>query len=77
MSADLSTTVDTRYIKDARPLTVGELTQANLQWLQQVQGLTFADEVANLKVKGRRLPLVRQLRLFLDSDGPEMWWTHP
>ena len=51
------------------PLTVPELTQANLQWIRQVQGLTFAAEVDNLKVKGRRLPLVRQLRLFLDKDN--------
>ena len=51
------------------PLTVSELTQSNLQWIRQAQTETFADEVANLKVKSRRLPLVRQLRLFLDSDG--------
>ena len=51
------------------PLTVSELTQSNLQWIRQAQTEMFADEVANLKVKSRRLPLVRQLRLFLDSDG--------
>ena len=51
------------------PLTVSELAQANLQWLKQIQGSVFADEVTNLRAKGNRLPLVRQLRLFLDSNG--------
>jgi len=50
-------------------LTVSGLTQAHLQWLKQIPGSVFADEVRNLKVKGNRLPLVRQLRLFLDSNG--------
>ena len=44
---------------------MSELAQANLQWLKQIQGSVFADEVTNLRAKGNRLPLVRQLRLFL------------
>ena len=51
------------------PLTVSELAQANLQWLKQIQGSVFADEITNIRAKGTRLPLVRQLRLFLDSNG--------
>ena len=51
------------------PLTVSELAQANLQWLKQIQGSVFADEITNVRAKGTRLPLVRQLRLFLDSNG--------
>ena len=51
------------------PLTVTEMTQAKLQWVRQVQYLTFHDEIETLKLKNRRSPLIRQLRLFLDSDN--------
>ena len=50
-------------------MTLSELAQANLQWLKQIQGSVFADEITNVMAKGTRLPLVRQLRLFLDSNG--------
>ena len=51
------------------PLTVSELTQAKLYWIRQVQCLTFHEEIATLKLKSHRSPLVRQLRLFLDNDS--------
>ena len=39
-------------------------------WIKNCQTLTYSDEIANLTSKSQsRLPLVRQLRLFLDSDG--------
>ena len=37
--------------------------------MKQIQGSVFADEITNVRAKGTRLPLVRQLRLFLDSNG--------
>ena len=51
------------------PLTVLELTRTKVQWLHHVQHSTFTDEIDNLMSKRCRLPLVRQLRLFLDHDG--------
>jgi len=41
------------------PLTVPELTQANILWLRQIQSSVFPDEVTNLKSKSNCLPLVR------------------
>ena len=49
-------------------LTPSNLTQANLKWIHQVQHTVFSEEIANLKSSQNRLPLVRQLRLFLDCD---------
>ena len=49
-------------------LTPSNLTQANLKWIHQVQHTVFSEEIANLKSNQNRLPLVRQLRLFLDCD---------
>lgn len=40
------------------------------KWIKTCQALTYPDETANLTCRSRtRLPLVRQLRIFLDSDG--------
>ena len=49
-------------------LTPSNLTQANLKRIHQVQHTVFSEEIANLKSSQNRLPLVRQLRLFLDCD---------
>jgi transposase InsO family protein len=52
------------------PLTTQELQEAERQWIQNVQALTYGKEIANLRTKhDNRLPLVRQLRLFLDASG--------
>ena len=52
------------------PLTVSELTQAELHWICQVECLTFHDEVTTLNLKSHRhSPLIRQLRLFLDDNN--------
>ena len=51
------------------PLTVSELSQASLKWIHHAQHSTFGAAINNLTSKSRRLPLVRQLRLFIDCDG--------
>jgi len=53
-----------------RHLTPSELTRASMKWLQAIQQEVFSEEIANLqKQPQNRLPLVRQLRLFLDDSG--------
>ena len=49
-------------------LKPSELTLANLKWIHQIQHTVFSEEIANLQSNQSRLPLVRQLRLFLDRD---------
>ena len=52
------------------PLSAKERHLALQGWIKNCQTLTYSDEIANLTSKSQsRLPLVRQLRLFLDSDG--------
>ena len=51
------------------PLTASELTQSNLQWVHHIQHTTFGDVINNITSKSHRLPLVRQLMLFIDRDG--------
>ena len=49
-------------------LTPSELTMAKLKWVQAIQHEVFSEEITNLQSRSRnRLPLVRQLRLFLDD----------
>ena len=50
------------------PLTVSELTRANLKWIQDIQNSVFFKEMANIQSGRNRLPLVRQLKLFIDKD---------
>ena len=49
-------------------LIPSDLTQANLKWIHQIQHTVFPEEITNLQSNQSRLPLVRQLRLFLDRD---------
>ena len=61
-------------IKFTGPITPAELTQANLMWIKDIQREVFTKEVDNVKSHAtspqtNRLPLVRQLRLFLDKSG--------
>ena len=52
------------------PLSAKERHLALQGWIKNCQTMTYSDEIANLTSKSQsRLPLVRQLRLFLDSDG--------
>ena len=54
------------------PLLPDELTKVSQAWIHSCQQTTFANEFINLQsrsVNTRRLPLVRQLRLFLDNKG--------
>ena len=51
------------------PLSVTELNAAQTLWIVNCQSTTYPKELANLKAKtSSRLPLVRQLRLFLIKD---------
>ena len=50
------------------PPTASELTQANLKWIQDIQHTVFFKEIANLQSGHNRLPLVRQLRLFINNN---------
>ena len=59
-----------RKPRNVGPLSAQERHLALQGWIKNCQTLTYSDEIANLTSKSRsRLPLVRQLRLFLDSDG--------
>ena len=51
------------------PLTTSELTQANLKWINNIQHTIFAKEIANIRSHRNWLPLVRQLKLFLDNEN--------
>ena len=50
-------------------LSSNELQDAEMRWLTSCQSTNFRNEIDNLHSKERRLPLVRQLRLYLDSQG--------
>ena len=52
------------------PITAKELSTARLIWIQSCQAQIYGKEITNLQQKSiKRLLLVRQLHLFLDSDG--------
>ncbi|XP_052806527.1 uncharacterized protein LOC128235769 [Mya arenaria] len=50
-------------------LTASQLKQTEELWLRSCQQSTYGEEIKNLSSNGNRLPLVRQLRLFLDATG--------
>ncbi|XP_065917547.1 uncharacterized protein [Dysidea avara] len=51
------------------PLSVDETNKALTLWIHSCQHTTFHKEILNIRAKrGKRLPLVRQLRLFMDSS---------
>jgi len=52
------------------PLAAPELHKARMQWIRSCQHEVYWKEISNLASSNpKRLPLVRQLRLFLDGDG--------
>jgi len=53
------------------PLTPSELSVANIKWIANIQQRNFSEEINSLQSTKRtsRLPLVRQLRLYLDHTG--------
>jgi len=57
--------------KQDGPLTSDELYNAKMLWIKDCQAEAFWKELVNLNSQSpsKRLPLVRQLRLFLDKDG--------
>ena len=56
-------------IKYSGPISPAERTQANLKWIHTVQQQSFPAEIKNINSQSNRLPLVRQLRLFIDKGG--------
>ena len=57
----------TRLINE---LTSAELDHTERRWLKSCQENTYPDEITSLKSKkSTRLPLMKQLRLFVDSNG--------
>ncbi|XP_045170970.2 uncharacterized protein LOC123533396 [Mercenaria mercenaria] len=56
-------------IRRRDPLNVTELQNAEHRWLQNCQHTEYAREISSLKTSEKRLPIVRQLKLFLDDRG--------
>ncbi|XP_053380934.1 uncharacterized protein LOC123562061 [Mercenaria mercenaria] len=51
-------------------LTTAEIERAEIRWLKCCQESTYPDEMSSLKSNTtKRLPLVKQLRLFVDKSG--------
>jgi hypothetical protein len=50
-------------------LTVEEISKAEQMWINSCQNCAYTSEIQNLRSKESRLPLVKQLRLFLDNTG--------
>ena len=57
--------------RETGSLTANELHDAEIRWLKSCQSTQFQAEIASLKTDSTssRLPLVKQLRLYLDDDG--------
>ena len=57
--------------KQCGHLTCDEMFKAKMRWVKSCQSEIYWKELANLTSQSstNRLPLVRQLRLFLDTDG--------
>ena len=55
--------------KQAGTITPDECNKANLLWICNTQHQVFMNEINNIKSTSHRLPLVRQLHLFIDSHG--------
>ena len=55
--------------KLTRPLTAVELNHAQKLWIKSIQQEIYPNELSNLQSKSSRLPLVRQLQLYLNKEG--------
>ena len=55
--------------KLTRPLTAVELNHAQKLQVKSIQQEIYPDELSNLQSKSPRLPLVRQLQLYLNKEG--------
>ena len=54
------------------PLTAAELYTAKMSWVKDCQQQVYYNEITNMRSHpsaAKRLPLVRQLRLFIDDEG--------
>ncbi|XP_060594285.1 uncharacterized protein LOC132748690 [Ruditapes philippinarum] len=58
-----------RESRTTGPITVQELFKAKMKLIQHCQYNTYKEVINNLKSGKSRLPLVRQLRLYLDQYG--------
>ncbi|XP_053389045.1 uncharacterized protein LOC128552070 [Mercenaria mercenaria] len=56
-------------IRRRHPLNVTELQNAEHGWLQNCQHTEYAREISSLKTSEKRLPIVRQLKLFPHERG--------
>lgn len=50
-------------------LTIAELRHAEREWLRSCQATHYQEVINNIQEKGIQLPIVKQLRLFLDDNG--------
>ena len=58
--------------KRTGPLTPSEISNAQTRWVNQSQTEIYSSVIDNITSRSsslKRMPLVRQLRLFLDIDG--------
>ena len=56
--------------RDKGSPTVAEKRESRCRWILNSQSLTYSKEIENIQSKSKnRLPLVRQLRLFIDEKG--------
>ena len=66
-----------RFINNSRrtssrlttPLTAAELDRAQKLWIKSIQQETYYNELSTLQSKSSRLPLIRQLQLYLNKEG--------
>ncbi|XP_053391280.1 uncharacterized protein LOC128553848 [Mercenaria mercenaria] len=50
-------------------LTTQELSAVEISWILHCQQYSYSEEIQNLRYKKSRLPIARQLRLYLDQSG--------
>lgn len=58
-----------RSTRHKGPLSAQELYNAEKKWLRICQTTTYQEEITNMRSNRNRLPLVKQLRLFIDDAG--------
>ena len=58
-----------RNMRDTGSVTVNQLRSAEIVWLQSCQSRNYHDEIATVKAQKKGPSIVKQLGLFVDSDG--------